>query len=253
MSEPRTPTVRSVQRAFAILAALARGSRGVTEIATEARLPKSTVVRLLDTLEAERAVTRGPDARYLLGPGIRALAAAVPAEVDLRARARPELERLAATVGEAVGLSVAEAAVVRYIDQVSPDHEVQVRDWTGTTAPMHAVSSGHVLLAALPTAELRALLPVRLASLTPHTTTRRSALERRLETVRRAGHAWVRDEFAEGISSVAAPVLDARGTTVAAVHVHGPSYRFPRPGTDAAIAASVVRAAQEVSTKIAGG
>ena len=125
--------------------------------------------------------------------------------------ARPELERLAAKVGEAAGLSIAEGPLVRYIAQVSTPHEVQVRDWTGTTAPMHAVSSGHVFLAAMSTDEVRALLPTRLEALTPRTITRRSDLERRLVAVRRAGYAWVRDEFAEGITSVAALVVDRDG------------------------------------------
>jgi DNA-binding IclR family transcriptional regulator len=239
-----------VQRAFAVLGVVARGPTGVTEIATETHLAKSTVARLLDTLEHEGAVTRDPDARYRLGPGIRELAASTSGLHDLRAQARPELERLAASVGEAAGLSVAEGAVVRYVDQVSPHHEVQVRDWTGTSAPMYAVSSGHVFLAASSSAALRALLPARLEALTPRTVTRRSELERRLAGVRSAGHAWVRDEFAEGISSVAAPVVHGDGTVVAAVHVHGPTYRFPRRGTDAAIAADVMAAARRVSEKL---
>ena len=122
-----------------------------------------------------------------------------------------------------------------------------MRDWTGTTAPMHAVSSGHVFLASMSRDELRALLPARLDALTPHTITRRSDLERRLAAVLRDGYAWVRDEFAEGISSVAAPIGHGASAVVAAVHIHGPSYRFPRPGSEDAIAAEVTVAARRLS------
>jgi DNA-binding IclR family transcriptional regulator len=236
-----------VERAFAILEAVAPAPLGVTDIARATGLAKGTVARLLATLEAQGAVAREPDSRYRLGPTIGALAGSAASGRDLVAIARPELERLAASVGEAAGLAVAEGTNVRYIAQVSTAHEVQVRDWTGTTAPMHAVSSGHVFLAALSRNELRALLPDRLDSLTPHTITRRAVLERRLADVRRYGHAWVHDEFADGISSVAAPIRDRDGATVAAVHIHGPSYRFPHEGSEALIGDDVVASARRVS------
>ena len=67
--------VQSVERAFAVLDALGRGPAGVTAIATRLALPKSTVSRLLSTLEELDAVERTADARYRIGPGMTALAA----------------------------------------------------------------------------------------------------------------------------------------------------------------------------------
>jgi DNA-binding IclR family transcriptional regulator len=245
------PEVRSVSRAFALLTALADGPQRITDLSMRSGLAKGTVARLLATLELEGAVTQDPDSRYRLGPAIGSLAARASVGSDLVVVARPELERLAAKVGEAAGLSIAEGPAVRYIAQVSTSHEVQVRDWTGTTAPMHAVSSGHALLAAMSTEEVRALLPTRLEALTLRTITRRSELERRLVGVRRAGYAWVHDEFAEGITSVAARVVDRDGESIAAVHVHGPSYRFPDRGAEAEVAAAVVSAARNVTEHLA--
>jgi DNA-binding IclR family transcriptional regulator len=244
------PGVRSVERAFDILEAVAAGPLGVTDIARQTGLAKGTVARLLSTLELEGAVVQDADSRYRLGPRLAGLAERVTIGRDLIEAARPELERLAEQVGEAAGLSVAEGARVRYIAQVSTAHEVQVRDWTGTTAPMHAVSSGHVFLAAMSRDELRALLPSRLAALTPLTTTRRSVMERRLADVRRTGHAWVRDEFADGITSVATAVVDRAGARVAAVHVHGPSYRFPRPGSEETIVDDLTACARRISGRL---
>jgi DNA-binding IclR family transcriptional regulator len=245
--ETAMPEVRSVSRAFALLTALADGPQRITDLSMRSGLAKGTVARLLATLELEGAVTQDPDSRYRLGPAIGSLAARASVGSDLVAVARPDLERLAAKVGEAAGLSIAEGPAVRYIAQVSTPHEVQVRDWTGTTAPMHAVSSGHVLLAAMSTEEVRALLPPHLEALTPRTITRRSELERRLVGVRRAGYAWVRDEFAEGITSVAARVVDRQGGSVAAVHIHGPTYRFPRPGSDGQTANDLSACARRIS------
>ena len=77
-----------------------------------------------------------------------------------------------------------------------------------------------------------------LEAFTPRTLTDAGALLERLRDVRRDGHAWVHDEYAVGITSVAAPIADARAEIVAAVHVHGPSYRFPTAGDEDRIAAA---------------
>ena len=70
------------------------------------------------------------------------------------------------------------------------------------------------------------------------------------ESIDRAWAAWSREEFAEGLNSVAAPIADASGEVVAAVHVHGPSYRFPRPGTEDEIAAPVVATAARICGRL---
>jgi IclR family pca regulon transcriptional regulator len=88
-------------------------------------------------------------------------------------------------------------------------------------------------------------------ALTRRTVTDPARLRARLAEVRRAGHAWGLEEFAEGIDSVAAPVRDARGKAVAAIHVHGPAYRFPTAGDEARIAERVVDAAAAVGRELA--
>jgi DNA-binding IclR family transcriptional regulator len=75
-------------------------------------------------------------------------------------------------------------------------------------------------------------------------------LERRLATIRRQGHAWTTGEFDDGITSVAAPVVDAQATTIAAIHCHGPSYRFPARGDTDVITAYVTDAARKVGAML---
>jgi DNA-binding IclR family transcriptional regulator len=225
--------VQSIERAFAVLGAVSDGPIGVTDVADRVRLPKSTVARLLASLVREGAVEQVPgESRYRLGPLVTTLASASSPERQLIAAARPALEALAASLGEAAGLSVRDGREVRYIDQVSVEHEVQVRDWTGTRAPLHAVSSGLVFLAWAERAEAEAYAAAGLERLTARTVSDAPALVRRLDAVRHDGYAWVHDEFADGISSVAAPIV-VKGSVRAALHVHGPSYRFPPPrGSD---------------------
>ncbi len=64
------------------------------------------------------------------------------------------------------------------------------------------------------------------------------------------GVAWTRDEYAEGITSVAAAIADKDGDVVAAVHVHGPSYRFPASGGEAVITERVVEAAARITATL---
>jgi DNA-binding IclR family transcriptional regulator len=75
-------------------------------------------------------------------------------------------------------------------------------------------------------------------------------LRERLRRVQLDGYAWVREEFADGLSSVAAPVAGDGGEVAAAVHVHGPSYRFPVPDSEAQIAELVVAAAGRLSARL---
>jgi DNA-binding IclR family transcriptional regulator len=243
--------VQSLERAFAILDEVAQRPAGVTSIAERVRLPKSTVARLLATLEDVDAVERFDGARWRIGRGVTALTAAVSPERTLISVARPVLSDLVAKLGEDAGLGLPDGNEIRYVAQVESDNPVQVRDWTGTRAPMHAVPSGLVLLAEWPDDARDAYLAGELAALTRRTVTDPARLRKRLLGVCRAGFAWGIEEFAEGIDSVAAPVRDARGNAIAAVHVHGPAYRFPRAGAETAIAMAVVEAAARVGRLLA--
>ncbi len=246
--------VQSIERAFAVLGALADGPVGVTDVAGRVGLPKSTAARMLASLEREGAVEQVPgETRYRLGPRIVVLAAGLRDTRGLVAIAHPTLVALAGELGEAAGLSVPDGRTVHYVDQVDSPNPVQVRDWTGSRIPMHAVSSGQVFLAHLAPPALARFLAEPLERFTPRTLTDAGALLERLRDVRRDGHGWVRDEFAEGIASVAAPIAGVDGEVVAAVHIHGPTYRFPAPGSEGVIAGAVRAAAARIGVRLRAG
>jgi DNA-binding IclR family transcriptional regulator len=243
--------VQSIERAFSVLATLADGPLGVTEVAERARLPKSTAARLLASLSREDVVEQQPGStRYRLGPRLLSLAAGLRPTRGLIATAHPFLVELALRTGEAAGLSVPDGSTMHYIDQVESPNPVQVRDWTGTRIPLHAVSSGQVVLANLPPAELERHLAAALERFTARTLIEAPALRERLHEVRRDGYAWAREEYAEGIVSIAAPIADADGEVVAALHVHGPSYRFPPHGQEQAVAEAVIEAAARIAARL---
>lgn len=243
--------VQAIERAFAVLSALADGPIGVTEVAARVDLPKSTAARMLASLLREGAVEQVPgDTRYRLGGRIVSLAAGVVPVRSLVALARPVLVELASQVGEAAGLAVPDGEVVHYIDQVETTHQVLVRDWTGTRLPIHAVSSGQVFLAHMSPSAVDRLLAEPLERFTPRTLVDPAALRDRLRRIQLDGYAWVGDEFSEGINSVAAPIADGAGDVTAALHVHGPAYRFPPPDAAQAIGNRVLAAAARVSARL---
>lgn len=246
-------SVQSVERAFAVLRCLGSGPAGVSEIAERTRLPKSTVSRLLATLAELDAVTQiDPNGAYGLGELILDLSASATPGRNLVGTARPVLEDLVDQLGESAGLGVLDGQSVYYLDQVNSDNEVQVRDWTGERTDAHVGSGGLVLLAFAPASVRARFLGAPLVAHTEHSVTDPVRLSHRLDEIRRAGFAWCFEEFAIGLNSVGAPVTNSSGRVVAAISVHGPSYRFPAGGSSAAVAAAVVEAAQRVSERLAG-
>ena len=240
--------VQSIERAFAILRALAVGPAGVTGLAERVALPKSTVARLLSALESEGAVAQdGAGGEYRLGEGLSELVGAVAGTRSLVATARPFLHGLAEAVGETAGVAVVEGRSIYYLDHATLDSDVQVRDWTGEYAPLHLVPSGLVYLAF--DSRLRDAY-LRDGAASDRTPVEHGDLRDRLAQVRSAGYAWVYEEFADGINSVAAPVCDDAGDVIAAVHIHGPAYRFPDPERTHDLGLLVMEAARGLAQQL---
>ncbi len=244
-------SVQSIERAFSILRALSVGPLGVTDLADRVSLPKSTVARLLAALDDQGAVTQNePGGEYRLGEGLLEIAGAAQPGRNLVAGARPHLIDLVESTGETAGVSVLDGRRIYYLEHVEAVSDIQVRDWTGESAPLHAVSSGLVIMARWPRSKLDKYLKRTLEVSTTHTVVDPDAIRERLATIRDLGYAWVYEEFAEGINSVAAPVIEPEGTVQAAIHVHGPAYRFPDPGHTHDIGVQVVDAARSLSESL---
>jgi len=247
-------TVQSIERAFTILRALSVGPLGVTELADRVNLPKSTVARLLSALDNQGAVTQDDTGgEYRLGEGLLEIAGATQPGRNLVATARPHLIELMEATGETAGISVLDGRSIYYLEHVEAEGDVQVRNWTGEIAPLHAVPSGLVILANISERRLDKYLSGDLIAVTPWTIVEPDAIRERLVTIRSLGYAWVYEEFAEGINSVAAPIIGSDGSPVAAVHVHGPAYRFPNPDRVHDLGMQVVDAASAISDNLDAG
>ena len=244
-------SVQSIERAFTLLRALATTPYGVTELAEQVKLPKSTVARLLSALEAEGAVTQDEmGGEYRLGDGLLDIAGAAQPGRNLVATVRPYLLELSEEMGEAAGLGIAHGRDVYYLDHAVPEADVMVRDWTGESLPMHSVPSGMALLAHLPAEEVDAYLAVPAEAVTPNTLVDPAAIRERIDAVRNLGYAWGYEEGVDGINSLAAPIIGADGEVIAALHVHGPAFRFPNPDRTHDLGMRLIEAASGIAAQL---
>jgi len=199
---------------------------GVSELGRRLNLHKSTVSRLLSTLESEGLLERAPGTeKYRLGPEIARLAGQADHLGDVREVARPFLVELAEVTRETANLAILDGDEVNNVDQVSGAHWVRVGNWVGRRTPLHCVANGKALLAFLPVAQLDRLAAGPLAAFTPLTITRTDTLLASLALVRQQGYAAALGEIEEGLNAVAAPIWDAHGAVAAAISVSGPAYR----------------------------
>ena len=221
--------VQSVDRALAVLEILARdGHAGVSDIAEEMGVHKSTVSRLLGSLVSREMVHQNSErGKYQLGFGILRLASSIPGRLSLVREARPVLEALAEEFKETVNLAVLRSNYAVNVDQAMGPSTLATHDWVGNLTPLHATSSGKVLLAALPAEERdRILKETGLPSRTPRTITNRKELENQLLAVGRDGYGVVREEFEIGLTAAAVPVYNHMGAVIGAISISGPAFRF---------------------------
>lgn len=249
-------TIASVERAFAVLQVVATAGRslGVSELARRCGLPKTTVVRLVRTLEALEVLDRvSASGGYRLGAAVTRLASGDAAPGHVRELARPLMRALVDEVEEDVALAVADGARMLFVDQISCENAVQVPDWSGQRLPYHAAAAGYALLAGMDGAAVDELVGEGLEPWTEWTVTDEERVRRRIARARERGVAWVREEWARGVVGVAAPVRDADGRTVAAINVYGPMYRFPGSRSEEDIERRVVAAADAITRALTPG
>ncbi|MFC8347304.1 IclR family transcriptional regulator [Streptomyces sp. NPDC057280] len=226
---PASAGVQSVDRAVSVLEILAqRGEAGVSEVAAEIDVHKSTAFRLLGALEARGLVEQSGDrGKYRLGFGIVRLAGAVTGRLDVTQQGRQVCERLSADIGETVNIAVLQEHFAVNLHQVRGPGAVGTHNWVGQLTPLHATSSGKVLLAHL-SEKVRddVLAASGMKRLTPHTLTSRAELDKDLAQARERGYAVTLEELEIGLHAVAAPIRGRDGEVVAALSASGPAYRF---------------------------
>jgi len=211
------------------LLAASRDGLALREVSARLRAPKSSLLPLLRALTARGYLAQGRAFEYRLGP--RALdlgAAAAPEHQDLVDVARPAVVDLMRRTGETVflGTLCSDRASIVYVDKVESDHVIRYAGGVGDRRPLHATSSGKVILAFLaPDEREQVLKSLSLPRHTERTVTSLPALRASLEAIRRAGVCVTTDELVPGASGIAAPVFDRYGRVAGACAIGGPTDR----------------------------
>jgi IclR family transcriptional regulator, acetate operon repressor len=243
--------VQSVDRAVTVLEILARqGEAGITEIADELGVHKSTASRLVSVLEARGLVEQlGERGKYTIGFGIVRLAGAATERMDLPRLGRPFCESLAAELGETVNIAIRDSNVAINISQARGTAAVTAHNWVGQRTPLHATSSGKVLLAYAPPGDRDEVLAGPLQRYTICTVVDPDQLRTDFKSIVRDGFATSYEELELGLNAAAVAVHSADGAVVAALSASGPSYRFSRERMREVVGA-MTTAARELSAQL---
>ena len=239
-------TVQSVDRAVSVLEILAHaGEAGVTEIAVELGVHKSTAFRLVSALEQRGLVEQHTDrGKYRLGVGLLRLAAATTARHSALDSCTRSSRAVALETGETVNVTVLSDDAALYVDQIAGSSALQPHNWVGQRIPLHATSNGKVLLSAMSDTEAARVVGRKPRTFTERTVASSVELVNQLAAVRASGYAVAVDELEVGLTAVAAPVRNAHGDVVASLSVSGPSFRLEGDRLAAATTATVAAAAE---------
>ena len=213
--------VQSLARGLAVIRAFDANNPHMTlsEVAVRTGLTRATARRFLHTL-VELGYVRTDGKTFALTALVLQLGYSYLSALTLPQLAQPHLEELSVRLGESTSAAVLDGNDIFYVARVATRRIMTVGITVGTRFPAYATSMGRVLLAGLPDPELRAYLDtVTLEALTPRTVTTRKDLVAELEKVRIQGWCLLDQELELGLMSVAAPVRNAAGKTVAAVNV----------------------------------
>lgn len=229
MSSPASYPIESVENAARVLLMLrTQPILRVAEVAVELGIARSSAHRMLTTLQSQGLLRQDPATRsYAAGPQLVQIGVAVMGATDLRAEARPTIEKLSQDLGETVHLIVLDGSSIVFLDGVEGHFAIRAAERTGDRAPAHASAAGKVLLAALTHDQLRERYPSgRIAGGTDHAKSSRRALEDELEVVRAQGFATNLGESELGLHALAVPLPDGVGAVRAAISLSGPSLRL---------------------------
>jgi len=244
------PGTRAVHRVLSLLKAFPedKPKRSLTELAAEVGLNKSTAHRMLSVLEQEGFVHRSPESgSFQLGPEMIVLGSRALRAIDTREAARPELKALAETTGEHATLESLVGAEVLILDEARGLGLLGLDSSIGTRWPAHATATGKVLIALAEVAVPEP--PGGLPAITNHTVVSWDEWLRVVSEVREQGYATNIEELEYGYISVAAPVRDGDGRTIASLSVGGSVHRVTRDRIPA-LAESVREAASRLSERL---
>jgi len=254
-ARPKISGTAALEKAFDVLDMIAQAPSPPTfaELAAATGLPRSTLYRILALLEARRLV--GMDAsgtRYQLGLHLMEISRWAWERSDVRSAASAVLRTLAKETGETVHLASLVDNEIVYLDKVDSEHSIRLYSAIGGRCPVHCTGLGKAMTAFLsPQARASLLDQLNFHRFTPHTLANGDQMMREWDDIRRTHIAFDREEHAEGVHCLAAPIFDFRGQPVAALSVTAPTFRVSVAQLER-LAPSVLAAARTITDALGG-
>ncbi|HEY3047461.1 MAG TPA: IclR family transcriptional regulator [Polaromonas sp.] len=219
----------------------------LTEVAGRSGLSRAGARRILLTLEALGYV-RSDGKLFSLTPRILDLGFAYLSSMPIWNLAEPVMETLVAQVKESCSAAVLDGTDIVYVLRVSTHKIMSISLGVGSRLPAYCTSMGRMLLSALPEAELMDCLAASdLTARTKHTVTDVKELTAKIAQVRRQGWSLVNQELEEGLVSMAAPITNRAGQTVAALNISGQANRTSAKTMQETMLPQLLTAAQTIS------
>jgi len=221
LGERNNSQVKTLSKGLMVLEMImAREGVRTTDVAEHLGIDKGSASRILHTLVESGFVARGKGRLYQVGPKLAQRTARRWSRSELRAMARPLLEKLVELTGESAHLSILADNQVLYLDRADSTAPLRVDRPVGTLAPLHCTALGKVFMAFDETP-----IPARMPSFTVRTITDPDLMRAHLRQVLNQGYALDDEEFDMGIRCVSAPLRERTGQVVAALGLSGPTAR----------------------------
>ena len=221
-------SIRAIDRAIQVLGCFSFQQKDHTmgELSRETRLSKSTIFRILQTLEQHKWVVYDPPSnRYSLGMKLLELGGIVFSSLSLRKAASPFLDQLEARLNHTVLIAILEGGELVYIDKREGDEPIRLTSEIGKRRPPFFGMLGKTLMAYLPEKEVGELLRrYPLEKIAPRSITDPKRFKRSLKEIRERGHAYEYSEAVEGVIGIAAPVRNHLGKVAAAIGTAFPAF-----------------------------
>lgn len=209
--------------------AMERPRQSISEVSAATGLDRATARRCLLTL-ARLGYADYDGKFFTLTPRVLRLGMGCLAAMPLPQIAQPLLDRLSEQLGESSSLSIADGPEIVYVARAAQRRVMSIALMPGSRLPAYCTSMGRVLLAALPPEKAREIVAAsRREARTPFTQTDVDAIMDAVERSRADGYAVIDQEVELGLRSIAIPVVNMRGATIAAMNVGVPA-RHAGPG-----------------------
>lgn len=245
--------INSIKRAIAILSIYKKDRvyLGVTEISKATNLQKSTVHRIVTTLEGEGWLVKDKFTRkYRLGFRILNIASQLRGIYDYRSIALEEMERLCDRIDETVILSVLTEAGGLCIDKVESKCRIKLTSQPGESIPLHCGATGKILLSYANEQTIKSVISKKLVRYTPDTVTDVNILLQQIKEIKKKGYVISYGENDEGVLGIGAPILDTEEKLIYGLSIAGPLNRCEKKNIDYLVG-MVVQSANVISKKIA--